>query len=67
MDVVTEVYSIAGMRVWSAAQQVASGEYAAIDWNLTDYAGRRLEAGVYLYRSLVNGKETKTKKIVILR
>lgn len=67
VDVVTEVYSIAGMRVWSAAQQVASGEYAAIDWNLTDYAGRRLEAGVYLYRSLVNGKETKTKKIVILQ
>lgn len=66
VDVTTEVYSLDGIRVWSSVRSVESGEYAAVDWNLTDAAGRRLMPGVYLYRSVVNGKSTKTKKLVML-
>ena len=66
VEVLTEVYNLAGMRVWSSGVKVNSGEYASVDWSLTDYSGRRLQPGVYFYRSKVNGKETKTKKILIL-
>lgn len=66
VDVTTEVYSLDGIRVWSSVNSVDSGEYAAVDWNLTDASGHKLMPGVYLYRSVVGGKSTKTKKLVIL-
>ena len=65
VSVRTEVYSVVGMRVWSNTQTVSSGEYASVDWDLCDYGGRKLPPGIYLFRSVVDGKETKTKKMVI--
>lgn len=65
-EVVTEVYNIAGIRVWHSSARVPVGnKYASIGWNVTDYSGNRLERGVYLYRSKVGNKETKTKKLII--
>lgn len=63
----TEVYSIFGRRVWHQEKAVPAGQsYASFDWNLTDYAGTPLPRGVYLYRSVAAGKETGTKKMIIL-
>lgn len=63
----TEVYSIIGRRVWHEEKAVEAGyNFAAFDWNLTDYAGNRLPRGVYLYRSVVGSNETDTKKMIIL-
>ena len=62
----TEVYDVLGRRVWHAEQQVAAGNaYAAESWNLCDYAGNRLNSGVYFYRSVVNGKETGTRRLLL--
>ena len=66
VDVCTEVYNLEGMKVWSKHQLVASGEYASMEWNLTDASGHKLQPGVYLYRSIVYGQHTKTKKIIVL-
>lgn len=65
-EITTEVFNVAGMRVWHQSQRVPAGNgTASLDWNLTDYAGNRLERGVYLYRSKVGKRETKTKKLII--
>ena len=67
VDVETEVYNASGIRVWSSSTNVATGEFAAVDWPCCDYSGTRLAPGVYFYRSRVNGKETKAKKLVLTR
>lgn len=65
-NVTTEVYNIAGMRIWHGTSKIpAGGNYAAVDWPATDYAGRHLPLGVYLYRSVVGNIKTKAKKVVI--
>lgn len=65
-EVVTEVYNVAGMRVWHGSAHVPAGNnYAVIDWGLTDYSGNHLDRGVYLYRSKVGKRETKTKKMIV--
>jgi len=65
-DVTTEVYNIYGTRLWHKSTHAASGVgYASLTWDGTNYAGVPLVQGVYLYRSLVNGKETDTKKMII--
>ena len=61
-----EVYSLTGQCVWSSSQNVSAGGYASTPWNLTSYSGSRLAPGVYLYRSKVNDRWSKTKQIVIL-
>ncbi len=65
-EVDTEVYSLSGRRVWHHSATVdAHSTYTAVDWNLTDYAGAKLDKGVYFYRSKVGSKKTSTKKMVI--
>lgn len=62
----TEVYDVLGRRVWHTEQQVPAGNaYATESWNLCDYAGNRLNSGVYFYRSVVNGKETGTRRLLL--
>lgn len=64
--VTTEVYNVYGMRVWHHTETAPPGaKYVAMDWTLDNYAGSRLTKGIYLYRSKVGGKETKTKKLII--
>lgn len=64
--VITEVFNVSGLRVWHNKADIAAGvRYASFNWNLTDYAGNKVPAGVYLYRSKVGDKETSTKKIII--
>lgn len=64
--VITEVFNVSGLRVWHNKADIAAGvRYASFNWNLTDYTGNKVPAGVYLYRSKVGDKETSTKKIII--
>lgn len=65
-EVVTEVYNAWGLRVWHGTTHVPAGSsYAVIDWSLSDYSRRRLDRGVYLYRSKIGNRESKTKKMII--
>ena len=68
-----EAYNISGGKVWqSQSFAVAPGSAGATTlWSLTDSSGRRLPAGLYLYRALIrtaDGKteESKAQKLVIL-
>lgn len=62
----TEVYDLYGRCVWSKSVQT-EGAYVAIDWPRSYYSGAPIDAGVYFYRSVVGGKETGTKKIILRR
>lgn len=65
-QITTEVYNTHGMRVWHRTLKVPAGNrYVSTVWNLTDYAGNRLEPGVYFYRSKKGGKETSTRRLLI--
>lgn len=67
-QVVTEVFNIWGQRVWHGTTTATVGNsYASIDWAYTDYAGRKLPSGVYLYRSIVGNEKTKAKKVAIIK
>ena len=65
-QITTEVYNTHGMCVWHRTLKVPAGNrYVSTVWNLTDYAGNRLEPGVYFYRSKKGGKETSTRRLLI--
>ena len=66
IGVTMEVYDIAGRRVWYKEQSVQGANYVSVPWQLTDTAGTPLPSGIYIYRAIIDGKETKAKKLVIL-
>ena len=66
IGVTMEVYDIAGRRVWHKEQSVQGSNYVSVPWQLTDTAGTPLPSGIYIYRAIIDGKETKAKKLVIL-
>lgn len=66
IGVTMEVYDIAGRRVWYKEQSVQGSNYVSVPWQLTDTAGTPLPSGIYIYRAIIDGKETKAKKLVIL-
>lgn len=66
-EVRTEVFNLFGQRVWHTTAHAPAGSgFAAADWALCDYAGRRLEGGLYLFRSVVDGKATSARRLIIL-
>ncbi len=66
------VYDWSGREVWSTETTDMSETFTAtpIEWPYTDNSGRRVPAGMYLYRAIisVNGgaETTKTRKILVL-
>lgn len=70
VDLTVEVFNFAGQRMWSHTEtQTGSTGVSTVPWNLTNNAGGRLHAGVYLYRVTMSSggsKEvSKTQKIII--
>ena len=61
----TEVFSLSGQCVWSA-QTSSTGSYVSMRWDGANLGGAPLSPGVYLYRSRVNGKSTKSKKLIVM-
>ncbi len=62
-----DVYNLLGQKV----TELASGEYPAgtvsINWDGRDRNGNDLASGTYFYRMTLNGSETTTKKLMILK
>lgn len=66
LTVTIEVFDLMGRRLWHATQQGRSDMFQSlpVTWNLTDYGGRRVARGIYLYRATVSddasGEKTAT-------
>lgn len=70
VDLRVEVFNFAGQRMWTHSEtQTGSTGVLTVPWNLTNNAGGRLHAGVYLYRVTVSSGDSKevsrTQKIII--
>jgi len=60
------IYNIAGQKVKTLASGVQEAGIHQVSWNCDNDAGRKVSAGVYLYR-LQSGQSQATKKITVLR
>lgn len=66
------VYNLSGRYLWSTQKTGSSELFKAyfVSWDLCDNSGRRLPAGVYIYRAAIssNGSKeaTKANKLIIL-
>ena len=58
------VYNLKGQIVKSLYSGVASSK--SVDWDGKDENGKDLQAGVYLYKLLINGQITTAKKLILL-
>lgn len=70
MDVVLEVYDLAGRMLWSHAENgVPTSATYTLKWNLST-GGGKLRTGLYLYRVKVStdgsGYASKTKKLIVI-
>lgn len=70
VDLKVEVFNFSGQCMWSHSEtQTGNTGVSTVSWNLTNNAGGRLHAGVYLYRVTMSSggsKEvSKTQKIII--
>ena len=71
VTITIEVFNLMGQRMWSTTQSGRSSMFTSfpITWDLSDYSGRRLPRGIYLYRATIttdgHQESTKTKKLAI--
>ena len=61
-----EVFDVAGRRVRSLVDRIASQGTAQVEWNLLNNSGRRVASGMYLMRVAV-GDTRKTFPLLVLR
>ena len=62
------IYNILGKLVKTLPMVVTTeDEKSTVYWNGKDENGNRLQAGVYLYKLLVNGKTAETKKLILMK
>lgn len=70
MDCAIEVYDLWGRKIWREKTPAFSGNSRTeLSWDLCDFAGARIPAGIYLYKAIVkteNGVSVaKTKKLLV--
>lgn len=71
MEVTIDVYDLWGRRVWRDKSSSLSGHNTrtVMKWDLNDFAGGRVQGGVYLYRATVKtdtgATVAKTNKLVV--
>jgi len=63
--VTLNIYNLKGQLVKALYSGFASSK--TLDWNGKDENGNDLQAGVYLYKLLVNGKTAETKKLILIK
>lgn len=71
VTITVEVFNLMGQRVWSTTQSGRSSMFSSfpITWDLSDYGGRRLPRGIYVYKATISTdghqESTKAKKLAI--
>lgn len=70
-DVTVTVYNLMGQAIWSGKVSGRSDSFIStpVTWDLTDYSGRRVARGIYLYRAAIttDGEtyDTAAKRIAV--
>ena len=59
------IYNLKGQLVRSLYSGVASSQ--TLEWNGKNEIGKELQAGMYFYKLMVNGKTAETKKLILMR
>lgn len=69
--VTTEVYDLQGRLVWQKSGSATGATYYTVTWDLTTQGGVPVDAGIYIFRSVVRSAaathETKSKKMIVVR
>ncbi|MDE7125148.1 MAG: type IX secretion system sortase PorU [Muribaculaceae bacterium] len=71
MEITVHVYDMMGRELWSRSVTASSDMdlSAPLTWDLCDYAGRRVQRGIYLYRAEVrtpdSGYSSSAKRIAV--
>ncbi len=71
VNVTVTVYNLLGKPVWESRQSGRSDMFLTVpvSWNLTDYSGRRVQRGIYLYRARIDSGsdsyETASRRIAV--
>lgn len=71
VTITIEVFNLMGQRMWSTTQSGRSSMFSSfpITWDLSDYSGRRLPRGIYVYKATISTdghqESTKAKKLAI--
>lgn len=71
VTITVEVFNLMGQRMWSTTQSGRSSMFSSfpITWDLSDYSGRRLPRGIYVYKATISTdghqESTKAKKLAI--
>ena len=60
------VYDMLGRQVTQLVNTIQGAGYKSVQWNATDYFGKPVSAGVYLYQ-IRAGQFVQTKKMVLLK
>ena len=66
-EVELSVFDVNGRKVRALKQDRQPGGYHSTTWNGRGTDGRRVAAGAYLYRLVVDGKHAGERKVVIVR
>jgi len=66
VDLMVEVYNVAGRRVWRQQLSATGGQTAVVAWNGKDNGGRTLASGVYLVRA-TDGQRILGSRTVVLQ
>lgn len=71
VTITIEVFNLLGQRMWSTTQSGRSSMFSSfpITWDLSDYGGKRLPRGIYVYKATIttdgHQESTKAKKLAI--
>ena len=71
VGVTIEVYDLMGRMVWKTTQSGRSDMYVStpVTWDLTDFGGRRVPRGIYVYRATISTdgvrEATRAKKLAV--
>lgn len=71
VNVTVTVYDLLGRPVWESRQSGRSDMFLTVPvtWDLTDYSGRRVQRGIYIYRARIDSgstsSETASRRIAV--
>lgn len=71
VTVTVTVYNLIGKPVWSGSQSGRSDMFLSVpvNWDLSDYSGRRVSRGIYIYRATITSDgmtfETASRRIAV--